>query len=230
MQKQHIVVVSGAGISAESGLGTFRGSGGLWEGVSVNDVATPQAWSSAPDRVLNFYNRRRREILQAAPNAAHIAIKELEEIFSVSIITQNIDDLHERAGSTNVLHLHGEILKARSSINEELIYPIRGDLEIGDLCRDGSQLRPHVVWFGEPVPAMTEAIEIAKRGDFLIVVGTSLEVYPAASIIDYVPYTANRFLVDPNPDGLADESFKVVKANASEGVPLIVKQLRALMA
>lgn len=230
MRKRHVVVLSGAGISAESGLGTFRGSGGLWEGVSVNDVATPHAWDKAPAIVLNFYNKRRQEILKAEPNEAHLALKELEEIFSVSIITQNIDDLHERAGSTKVLHLHGEILKARSSKNQALIYRISGDIEIGDLCDEGAQLRPDVVWFGEPVPAMAEAIEIAKSCDFLIVVGTSLEVYPAASLIDYVPFTANRFLVDPNPSGLADESFKVITANATDGVPLLVKQLRALMA
>jgi NAD-dependent deacetylase len=230
MQKQHVVVLSGAGISAESGLGTFRGGGGLWEGVSVNDVATPHAWQKAPAIVLNFYNKRRREIIKAEPNEAHLALKALEEIFSVSIITQNIDDLHERAGSTNVLHLHGEILKARSSKNEALSYPITGDIEIGDLCEEGAQLRPDVVWFGEPVPAMNQAIEIVKSCDFLIVVGTSLEVYPAASLIDYVPYNANRFLVDPNPNGLADESFKVITANATDGVPLLAKQLRALMA
>lgn len=230
MKQRHVVVLSGAGISAESGLGTFRGAGGLWEGVSVQEVATPEAWEQNPARVLRFYNERRRGVRAAEPNDAHIALQELEDIFRVTIITQNIDDLHERAGSSSVVHLHGEILQSRSSSDESLLYPCRGDISIGDVCEKGSQLRPHVVWFGEPVPMMDVAIEHAKTADFFIVVGTSLEVYPAASIIDYVPYDSLKFFVDPNPNGLTDESFRVVKAPASEGVPLVVGQLRALMA
>lgn len=230
MKGQHVVVLSGAGISAESGLGTFRGGGGLWEGVSVKEVATPEAWQRNPGRVLRFYNQRRREVVRAEPNEAHYALRELEDVFAVTIITQNIDDLHERAGSSEVVHLHGEILKARSSANEELVYPRTGDISLGEMCADGSQLRPHVVWFGEAVPLMDQAISIAKTADFFIVVGTSLEVYPAASLIDYVPYEATKFVIDPAPNGLADESFRVIAAEATDGVPRVVAQLRALMA
>jgi NAD-dependent deacetylase len=230
MKGQHVVVLSGAGISAESGLGTFRGSGGLWEGMSVKDVATPEAWERDAGKVLRFYNQRRRDIRAAEPNEAHYALRQLEDVFTVSIVTQNIDDLHERAGSSHVLHLHGEIMKARSSLDEKLLYPHAGDINLGDRCEKGSQLRPHVVWFGESVPMMDRAIAIAKSADFFIVVGTSLEVYPAASLVDYVPYEATKFVVDPTPNGLADESFQVIATTASEGVPKIVAQLRALMA
>lgn len=230
MKDRHVVVLSGAGISAESGLGTFRGSGGLWEGVSVKDVATPEAWQRDRARVLRFYNERRRDIRRAEPNDAHRALRELEDVFKVTIITQNIDDLHERAGSSDVVHLHGEIMKARSSLDERLLYPCVGDISIGDTCAKGSQLRPHVVWFGEPVPKMEEAISVAKTADFFIVVGTSLEVYPAASLVDYVPYESTKFFIDPSPSGLADESFHVIASAASEGVPRVVSQLRALMA
>jgi NAD-dependent deacetylase len=230
MRNQHVVVLSGAGISAESGLGTFRGSGGLWEGVSVKEVATPEAWERDPQKVLRFYNQRRRDIAKAEPNEAHRALHELEEIFKVTIITQNIDDLHERAGSMNVLHLHGEIMKSRSSCDEHLLYPCSGDIAMGQTCEKGSQLRPHVVWFGEAVPMMDRAIEVSRAADFFIVVGTSLEVYPAASLVDYVPYDSIKFFVDPEPSGLADESFRVIAAPASEGIPRVVSQLRALMA
>jgi NAD-dependent deacetylase len=230
MRDRHVVVLSGAGISAESGLGTFRGSGGLWEGVSVKEVATPEAWQRDQARVLRFYNERRRDIRNAEPNEAHIALRELEDVFKVTIITQNIDDLHERAGSSTVLHLHGEIMKARSSVDEALLFPRAEDIQIGEKCPKGSQLRPHVVWFGEAVPMMDKAIAVAKSADFFIVVGTSLEVYPAASLIDYVPWESNKFVVDPQPNGLADESFRVVQSTAVEGIPIIVTQLRALMA
>jgi NAD-dependent deacetylase len=230
MSRQHVVILSGAGISAESGLGTFRGAGGLWEGVSVKDVATPEAWDRDPAKVLRFYNQRRRDVLAAEPNEAHYALKDLEDIFKVSIITQNIDDLHERAGSTDVIHLHGEILKARSSRDERLLYNRKEDINLGDRCEKGSQLRPHVVWFGESVPMMDQAISIAKKADFFIVVGTSLEVYPAASLIDHVPYEATKFVVDPQPNGLADESFQVITAAATDGIPRVVSRLRSLMA
>lgn len=230
MNRQHVVALTGAGISAESGLGTFRGSGGLWEGVSVQDVATPEAWEKDPARVLSFYNKRRRDVIAAEPNDAHRALRELEDIFTVSIITQNIDDLHERAGSTRVYHLHGEIVKARSSVDESLLYPRIHDISMGEKCDKGSQLRPHVVWFGEAVPMMDQAIVIAKSADFFIVVGTSLEVYPAASLIEHVPYESTKFIIDPAPDGLADESFRVIAAEATDGVPWVVAQLRALMA
>jgi NAD-dependent deacetylase len=230
MKDRHVVVLSGAGISAESGLDTFRGKGGLWEGMSVKDVATPEAWAVNPERVLRFYNERRKAVLRAEPNEAHIALRDLEDIFEVTIITQNIDDLHERAGSSKVLHLHGEIVKSRSSSDESLLYPCRGDISLGEVCEKGFQLRPHVVWFGESVPMMDIATEQAKAADFFIVVGTSLEVYPAATIIDHAPYESLKFFVDPNPNGLTDESFRVVKAPASVGVPLVVRQLRELMA
>ena len=230
MRDRHVVVLSGAGISAESGLATFRGAGGLWEGVPVSQVATPEGWRNDVGRVLRFYNERRLAVRKAEPNAAHRALKELEQIFRVTIITQNIDDLHERAGSSAVIHLHGEILKARSSRDETMVTECLGNIELGDRAADGSQLRPHVVWFGEAVPMMERAIEAAKSADFFIVVGTSLEVYPAASLIDYVPYESPKFIVDPMPSGLADESFHVVQSSASEGIPRVVSQLKAMMA
>ena len=230
MRDRHVVVLSGAGISAESGLATFRGAGGLWEGVPVAQVATPEGWRRDVGQVLRFYNERRKAVRAAQPNAAHAALKDLEAVFRVTVITQNIDDLHERAGSSRVIHLHGEILKARSSRDDTMITECIGDIEPGDRAADGSQLRPHVVWFGEAVPMMDRAIEAAKTADFFLVVGTSLEVYPAASLIDYVPQEAPKFLVDPMPSGLADESFHVVQASASEGVPRVASQLRAMMA
>ncbi len=230
MQDRHVVVLSGAGISAESGLATFRGAGGLWEGVPVAQVATPEGWRNDVGRVLRFYNERRRAVRAAQPNAAHFALKELESIFKVTIITQNIDDLHERAGSSRVLHLHGEILKSRSSRDDRMITECAGDISPGDRAEDGSQLRPHVVWFGEAVPMMNEAITVAKAADFFLVVGTSLEVYPAASLLDYVPQDAPKFLVDPMPVDLSDERVHVVQATASEGVPRVVAHLRSMMA
>jgi NAD-dependent deacetylase len=230
VRSQHVVVLTGAGISVESGLATFRGAGGLWEGLPVAQVATPEGWRKDPARVLHFYNLRRREVLAALPNEAHRALRELEDMFRVTIITQNIDDLHERAGSSSVIHLHGEILKSRSSKNEKIIYRCTADIGLGDTCELGSQLRPHVVWFGEAVPKMDEARRVAKTADFFIVIGTSLEVYPAASLIEDVPLDTPKFFIDPEPSGLADESFHVVQAKASEGVPIVVGQLRALMA
>jgi NAD-dependent deacetylase len=230
VRDRHVVVFSGAGISAESGLNTFRGPGGLWEGEPVSLVATPEGWRKDPERVLRFYNERRKAVRAATPNLAHVALGELEQIFKVTIITQNIDDLHERGGSTNVIHLHGEIMKSRSSRDPTTLFACEGDIVLGQKADDGSQMRPHVVWFGESVPMMDTAIAVAKTADFLIVVGTSLEVYPAASLVDYVPFEATRFLVDPMPSGLTDESFHIVEAKASEGVPRIANQLRALMA
>lgn len=230
MKQRHVVILSGAGISAESGLNTFRGPGGLWDGEPVSLVATPEGWKRDPARVLRFYNERRKGVQGVKPNAAHKALQELEDIFKVTIITQNIDDLHERAGSTNIIHLHGEILKARGCHDTEKLYECSGDIAMGDRADDGTQLRPHVVWFGEAVPMMDVAIAAAKTADFLIVVGTSLEVYPAATLVDYVPYEIPKFLVDPMPSGLADESFHVVEAKATDGVPRVVAQLRAMMA
>ena len=230
MKERHIVVFSGAGISAESGLKTFRGPGGLWEGEPVSAVATPEGWRKDPARVLRFYNQRRKDVQAAKPNAAHVALGKLEDIFKVTIITQNIDDLHERGGSTNIIHLHGEIVKARGCHDSVKLYPCAGDISMGERAEDGTQLRPHVVWFGEAVPMMDVAIAAARTADILIVVGTSLEVYPAATLIDYVPFDIPKFIVDPMPSGLADESFHVVEANATDGVVRIVSQLRAMMA
>jgi NAD-dependent deacetylase len=231
MGSQHVVVLSGAGISAESGLGTFRGSGGLWEGYQISEVATPEGWQRDFKRVLTFYNERRRRVALAHPNAAHKALADLQEMFRVTIITQNIDDLHQRAGSKKVIHLHGEITKARSSLSPTLVESIGyKDILPGQIASDGSQLRPFVVWFGEPVPMMDKAIEVVATADFFLVVGTSLEVYPAASLIEYVPIEAVRFLIDPNPTLNADESFHTVREAATEGVPLVCSQIRALQA
>ena len=198
--KQHLVVLTGAGISAESGLRTFRDNNGLWEEYSIYDVATPEAWESNPKLVLEFYNQRRQQLFKAEPNEAHAVLKDLEDSFFVSIITQNIDDLHERAGSTNVLHLHGELKKARSTVNPNVIVTLNDwHLNWGDLCPKGSQLRPHVVWFGEDVPMMVEASKIANQADILLVVGTSLNVYPAASLVHFMNPGIPLYVVDPNP-------------------------------
>jgi len=196
---KNIVILTGAGISAESGINTFRDSGGLWEGHDVMDVASPEGWRKNPELVLDFYNVRRKDALKAQPNAAHLALVELSKHFNVRIITQNVDDLHERAGSTDVLHLHGKLFESRSTINPRMIYPIDGwELKLGDKCPRGSQLRPNIVWFGEAVPLMDTAAAIATTADILIVIGTSLQVYPAASLIDYVDEEAEIFVIDPN--------------------------------
>ncbi len=194
--KPKLVVLTGAGISAESGLRTFRDSDGLWEGYDIEEVATPRAWRRNPQLVLDFYNMRRRNVLEAEPNAAHKVLAELEEDFDVHIVTQNIDDLHERAGSTKVLHLHGEILKMRSERDETLIYPIAEDIKLGDFAKDGAQLRPHIVWFEEPVPMIEQAIPIMYSADVFVLIGTSLVVYPAAGLVDYVPDAVTKFVLD----------------------------------
>lgn len=202
---KHIVVFTGAGVSAESGLKTFRDSDGLWENYRIEEVATPEAWKKNPKLVLDFYNMRRKQCMEAQPNQAHLLIANLEKYYKVSVITQNIDDLHERAGSTNVLHLHGEIMKVRSSVDPNLIYPInKWNLELGELCEKGSQLRPHIVWFGEEVPMMPQAIEIVQQADILIVIGSSLVVYPAAGLVFYAPDNIPKYLIDP---GNFDETF-----------------------
>jgi NAD-dependent deacetylase len=196
--RKKIVVLTGAGISAESGLQTFRDTGGLWEGYNVYDVATPEAWQRDPVMVQEFYNMRRRNVLNAQPNEAHKALVLLEEKYDVHIITQNIDDLHERAGSTQVTHLHGIITKSQSEKHPHLIYDIQGwELKMGELCEKGHQLRPHVVWFGEPVPMIEKAVALCSVADIAIVIGTSLQVYPAAGLIDVVPERAQKFIVDP---------------------------------
>ena len=215
---KHIVVISGAGISAESGLKTFRDSNGLWEGHDVMEVATPLGFKNNPELVLEFYNQRRRQLLKVHPNFAHKTIAELEKIYKVSIITQNVDDLHERAGSSSVLHLHGELFKVRSTKNENNIQSWRKDLFLGDLCKDGFQLRPHIVWFGEDVPLMLKAISICKKADILIIVGTSMQVYPAASLINYVPLNTKVYYIDPTPALINYSNLIVIEERATTGI------------
>jgi NAD-dependent deacetylase len=223
--RKKVVVLSGAGISAESGLTTFRDSGGLWEQHDLNDVATIDAWDRNPALVLRFYNERRTQVLEAKPNLAHHALVHLEEHFDTTIITQNIDDLHERAGSKNVLHLHGEILKGRSVKNDDILYPIKGLIKLGDCTPEGHQMRPHIVWFGEAVPKMTEAEAIVQQSDILIVVGTSLNVYPAAGLRYACPNEAHKFLVDPSNFDLVDQNFIHFQGSATEKLPKLVKTL-----
>ncbi|PQJ81658.1 SIR2 family NAD-dependent protein deacylase [Polaribacter glomeratus] len=194
-----LVVLTGAGISAESGINTFRDADGLWEGHDVMQVATPEGFKANPKLVLAFYNERRKQLLKVVPNKAHYNLVDLEKKFEVTIITQNVDDLHERAGSSNVLHLHGELLKVRSTADESLILNWNKDLVLGDLCTKKSQLRPHIVWFGEMVPMLDSAIEITKKADVLIIIGTSMQVYPAASLIDYVKPNTHIYFIDPKP-------------------------------
>lgn len=215
-----IVVFSGAGVSAESGLKTFRGDDGLWEGYRVEDVATPSAWDKDAAMVQKFYNIRRKGCIEASPNTAHKAISELQKDYDVQIITQNIDDLHERAGSRNVLHLHGEIRKSQSSKKPSLIYPIEGDtLKMGETCELGSQLRPHVVWFGEPVPMMEKALQIVSEADIFIVIGTSLQVYPAANLIHYVPEHCQIYVIDPNAKSFQVPSHtEIIAEKATDGM------------
>ncbi|MCS6822929.1 MAG: NAD-dependent deacylase [Cytophagaceae bacterium] len=218
--KKHVVVLSGAGVSAESGLATFRDFGGLWEGYRVDDVATPEAWEKNPSLVLDFYNMRRKAALEAKPNLAHLLIAEMEKKYQVSVVTQNVDNLHERAGSTEVIHLHGELFKSRSTVDERLIYDIEGwQLNLGDLCEKGSQLRPHVVWFGEPVPMFNHAVNIAMQADIFIVVGTSLQVYPAASLIECVPQHAPKYIIDPRrPAVRFHENLTFIEKTATQGM------------
>jgi NAD-dependent deacetylase len=219
MNKKKLVILTGAGISAESGLQTFRDSDGLWEGYDIEDVATPGAWRKNPKLVLDFYNHRRKNVLGAEPNAAHYGLAELEKDFDVTIITQNIDDLHERGGSTNIIHLHGEILKMRSERNEELVYEIKGDIAIGDKAADGAQLRPHIVWFGEAVPMMDTAVPIVRSADLFVVVGTSLVVYPAAGLVNYAPRPIPKFIVDKRiPYTSEVYNLTAIEKSATEGV------------
>ncbi|MDP4687745.1 MAG: NAD-dependent deacylase [Salibacteraceae bacterium] len=223
---KRIIVFSGAGMSAESGLKTFRDSGGLWEEHKVEDVATPEAWKSNPELVLKFYNMRRNQVLNAQPNMAHLALKELENAYDVIVITQNIDDLHERAGSTNVIHLHGEILKARSERSPSIIQDLKDDLKIGDLAEDGHQLRPNIVWFGEEVPMFFNASSLMNTADILIIIGTSLNVYPAAGLIYQVKQGIPVYFIDPsdiNNPGLPN--LKILQENASLATPKLVNQL-----
>ncbi len=226
MNKKKLVVLTGAGISAESGLKTFRDSDGLWEGYRVEDVATPGAWRKDPELVLEFYNIRRRAVLEANPNAAHIGLAELEKHFDVTIITQNIDDLHERAGSTKIIHLHGEILKMRSEAKEDLVSEIKGDIKMGDKAKDGLQLRPFIVWFEEPVYKMDEAIPVVRSAEIFAVVGTSLVVYPAAGLVNYASAQIPKYIIDKKiPYTSAVQNLTVIEKPATEGVREMVNLL-----
>ena len=223
-----IAVLTGAGISAESGLKTFRDSNGLWEGHDVMSVASPEGYANNPALVLDFYNQRRKQLLEVEPNIAHKAISDLEKNHDVTIITQNVDDLHERAGSTNVLHLHGELLKVRSTFDENLILDWKTDLKLGDFCQHNHQLRPHIVWFGEAVPLIEVAAEVVEQADIVIIVGTSMQVYPAAGLIQYAQEDAQCYFVDPNPSIHSNSQIKVFAENASTGVPKVLEEIENL--
>lgn len=229
MNRKTIVVLTGAGISAESGISTFRDNNGLWRNYRFEEVASPEAWHRDPGLVLEFYNMRRKKVFEAEPNEGHKALVRLEEAYNVQIITQNVDDLHERAGSTQVLHLHGEIKKARSTVDPSLVYELKHwELKLGDLCEKGSQLRPHVVWFGEPVPEFSKAVNLARKADIFLVVGTSLNVYPAASLIHYVPTQAPKFYIDPSPQYAGNfYGMEVIAETAGQGLPPLVDRLLA---
>jgi NAD-dependent deacetylase len=227
MGKKKIVVLTGAGISAESGLKTFRDSDGLWEGYNVTDVATPRAWKKDPAMVLEFYNQRRKNVLDAQPNAAHVGLAKLQDDFDVTIITQNIDDLHERAGSKKILHLHGEIFKMRSELDESLVYDIRDDIKLGDKAEDGAQLRPNIVWFEEPVPLIQLAVPVVLSADIFVVVGTSLVVYPAAGLVDYAPMEIPKYVIDkviPHTDNV----YNVINIEkpATQGIQDLIDLLK----
>ena len=227
MMMKKLVILTGAGMSSESGIRTFRESGGLWEEYDVTEVATPMAWWNNKDLVLRFYNDRRRQLAQCKPNAGHSGLAALEKYFDIQIITQNIDNLHELAGSTKVLHLHGELTKARSTSDPSLIYDIGyNDIKSGDKCEKGSQLRPHIVWFGEAVPMMDEAVKIAATADIFVVIGSSLNVYPAAGLINYAPEHASLWLIDPNDVSIpADREVAVIKEKVSNGVAILTSRL-----
>ena len=229
MPKKKLVVLTGAGISAESGLKTFRDSDGLWEGYNVYEVATPRGFAENPQLVLDFYNMRRKDVAAAQPNAAHIGLAELEKDFDVTIITQNIDDLHERAGSSDVVHLHGEIFKMRSVADEHTTYDIRGDINVGDVAPDGSQLRPFIVWFEEPVPMIEHAISIVMTAEIFVVIGTSLQVYPAAGLMNYAPPFAPKFIIDKKiPPTSSIRNLTKIEASAGEGIVQLKNHLKNL--
>ena len=218
-QMKKIVVLTGAGISAESGISTFRDANGLWENHDIMEIASPQGWHKNPELVLNFYNQRRKQLKEVQPNAAHHFLKDLEAKYEVVIITQNVDDLHERAGSSHIIHLHGELLKVRSESNENLIYEHSEDVNLGDLAEDGAQLRPHIVWFGEMVPMMEKAVEEVANADIMLVIGTSLQVYPAASLIDFIEFGKPIFVIDPNSVSVPNNPhIQIIKKTATKGV------------
>ena len=222
----NIVVLTGAGMSAESGINTFRDNNGLWEGHDVMEVASPQGWNANQNLVLDFYNQRRKQLLEVNPNEAHKILADLEKIHAVTIITQNVDDLHERAGSSNVLHLHGELLKVRSTAINTAVLEWKKDLIIGDKCKDGYQLRPHIVWFGEEVPEMNTAIKIVQKAEILIIVGTSMQVYPAASLVQFVSPSVKIFFIDPKPAVNSTERIKVYAEKATTGIAKAIEFIK----
>lgn len=225
--KTKITILTGAGMSAESGINTFRDSGGLWEGHDIMEVASPEGWMKNPVLVTDFYNKRRAQLAEVYPNAGHEALKELEKHFETIIVTQNVDDLHERAGSKNILHLHGELTKMRGTTYEEKVYEVGyKTIQYGSLCPDGSLLRPHIVWFGEAVPAIEQAIDIVASSDILIIVGTSFEVYPAAGLLHYFPKDKQIYLIDPNRhEELSMKNLSVIKSTAAKALPGLVNKL-----
>ncbi len=220
---KHIVVLTGAGMSAESGIKTFRDANGLWEGHDVMEVATPEGFAANPELVLDFYNQRRRQLFEVEPNQAHFDLAELENNFKVTIVTQNVDDLHERAGSSNVVHLHGELLKVRSTFDKHDIQEWKTDLVLGDTCDKGHQLRPHIVWFGEDVPMIEKAVEICETADILVIIGTSMQVYPAASLMHYVPENTPTYFIDPKPSITSKEFLTVISETATIGMSKLMK-------
>lgn len=227
--RKKLVILTGAGMSQESGLRTFRDMGGLWEEYDITEVATPEAWRRNPSLVMQFYNERRKQLYECEPNDGHRGLVELEKDFDVSIITQNVDDLHERAGSSKVIHLHGELKKARSSVDESLVYDIAGwELRFGQKCAKGSQLRPHIVWFGEAVPAMDDAIPLVEEADILVVIGTSLNVYPAAGLVNYTRSGTPIFVIDPERPQVYIRNVKYIQEKAGKGVEILNEQLKAL--
>ena len=221
-----LIIISGAGMSAESGILTFRDMGGLWEQYNIEEVASPIAWQRNPQLVLDFYNQRRKQLMEVEPNAGHYALVELEKKYEVQIITQNVDNLHERAGSSHVMHLHGELMKVRSEVNENLVSTMtHWELKLGDLAEDGHQLRPHIVWFGEAVPMIEKAIPLVQQADIIIIVGTSMQVYPAASLISYAPEKADLYYIDPNAEAFSYPRLKCINAKAGTGLPILVNDL-----
>ncbi|MDC0008234.1 NAD-dependent deacylase [bacterium] len=225
--KKKIVVLTGAGVSAESGIKTFRDADGLWEGYDVMEVASPQGFAKNPELVLDFYNQRRIQLKTVVPNAAHLALAKLETAYEVSVITQNVDDLHERGGSTHVMHLHGELLKARSIKNDHIIIDWASDLNLGDLCPEGHQLRPHIVWFGEMVPLLEAAAALVEKADIVLIIGTSMQVYPAASLVNFAQNNTPIYFIDPKPS-ISENDYKnltILVEPAANGVPILVEDL-----
>lgn len=224
---KHIVILTGAGMSAESGIKTFRDADGLWEGHDVMEVASPQGYRDNPELVLDFYNQRRRQLKEVEPNIGHHNLTDLEKHHKVSIVTQNVDDLHERAGSSNILHLHGELRKVRSTFNPSLIYKWEDDLVLGDTCEKGSQLRPHIVWFGEAVPMIEKAVEIVEKADILVIIGTSMQVYPAAGLIDFIQPKTPIYFIDPKPS-ISESAYRnltIIQEGAVKGTEILLKKL-----